>query len=348
MSAGHVSANARDSNRFDVSVHVEPQKKAAFYLTYEELLQRKKEQYEVVINIHPGQPIRDMEVDVNIRESRPLRFVRTPSIRSGNEISKLDGQDLDPRAVITNVDEATAAVVFRPSVERQKELALSLGTSEDRGLAGQFVVQYDVARDPNGGEVLLQDGYFVHFFSPAELQPLPKQVVFVLDTSGSMYDVKIQQLKQAMRSILGELKENDLFSLVEFNSVVKVWNLEDRSTVVFPRNYNGWGVTNENVEAVELPPAFRVNPENIQKAYGVVDGFDANGGTNIYSALKMAQRLVELAADDNRENHRQPLVMFLTDGDPTVDVTDTSRIIADVSSLKNEICPSNNHCCKFR
>lgn len=59
-----MAANTRDSNRFDVTVNVEPQKKAAFYLNYEELLQREREQYEIVINIHPGQVVRDLQVEV--------------------------------------------------------------------------------------------------------------------------------------------------------------------------------------------------------------------------------------------------------------------------------------------
>lgn len=66
LSAAHVTVNARDSNRFDVSVNVESQKKAGFYLSYEELLQREKEQYEVVVNIHPGQVVKDLQVEVLI------------------------------------------------------------------------------------------------------------------------------------------------------------------------------------------------------------------------------------------------------------------------------------------
>lgn len=89
---------------------------------------------------------------MNINESRPLRFVKAPSIRSGNEISKYENQELDPRATITHIDNSTASAVFKPTRERQKELAHSLHTDEKQGLAGQFVVQYDVVRDPNGGE----------------------------------------------------------------------------------------------------------------------------------------------------------------------------------------------------
>lgn len=134
-----------------------------------------------------------------------------------------------------------------------------------------------------------------------------------------------------MYSILGELKENDLLNIVEFNSVVKTWNLNDNTTVVYPKDYSGWGETDQDVESVELPPAFKVNEETIKTAKSVIDSFDADGGTNIYSALKIALRLVGSAAEDNKANSRQPMIIFLTDGDATVDVTDTKRIIQDVS-----------------
>lgn len=65
FSAGHVAVSARDSNRFTVSVNIEPQSKAIFYLTYEELLQRRNQQYEIVLNIHPGQPVKNLNVEVN-------------------------------------------------------------------------------------------------------------------------------------------------------------------------------------------------------------------------------------------------------------------------------------------
>lgn len=102
-----------------------------------------------------------------------------------------------------------------------------MNTKEDDGLAGQFVVQYDVERDPTGGEVLVQNGYFVHFFAPSDLEALPKHAIFVLDTSGSMRGSKIVQLQDAMKVILAQLHENDLFHLVEFNTDTRVWNLEN-------------------------------------------------------------------------------------------------------------------------
>lgn len=84
----------------------------------------------------------------------------------------------------------------------------------------------------------------MHFFSPDDSQQLPKYVLFVLDTSGSMYGEKIDQLKQAMHKILPDLKEDDLFNLIEFNSQVKVWDINnENNSVSYPDedvvwNYN--------------------------------------------------------------------------------------------------------------
>ncbi|KAJ8941608.1 hypothetical protein NQ314_010339, partial [Rhamnusium bicolor] len=225
QAAAHVAVSARDSNRFTVSVNIEPQSKATFYLRYEELLARQNEKYEVVLNIHPGQPVKQLDVEVHIDESRPLKFVKAPSLRSGNEISKND-EKLDPLADINIVNETSAVVKFSPDIKRQKQLANDLGAKEENGLSGQFVVQYDVERDPQGGEVLVDGGYFVHFFAPTDLPALPKQVVFVLDTSGSMQGIRITQLKEAMNSILSELNKDDVFNIVEFGTIVKVWNVE--------------------------------------------------------------------------------------------------------------------------
>lgn len=78
--------SARNSNRFTVSVNVEPQKKVTFNLTYEELLTRKLGKYNHVINLQPGQEVRDLQVRVLISESRNITILRVPEVRSNNEI----------------------------------------------------------------------------------------------------------------------------------------------------------------------------------------------------------------------------------------------------------------------
>ncbi len=67
------------------------------------------------------------------------------------------------------------------------------------------------------------DGYFVHFFAPEGLTPANKNVMFVLDVSGSMQGEKLNQLKNAMTSILGQLRPGDFFNIVRFSGYTNNW-----------------------------------------------------------------------------------------------------------------------------
>ena len=70
-------------------------------------------------------------------------------------------------------------------------------------------VNYEVVREEIGGEILINNGYFVHFFAPANLPVIPKNIVFIIDKSGSMHGSKIAQTKQALTAILDDLNEQD-------------------------------------------------------------------------------------------------------------------------------------------
>lgn len=48
-----------------------------------------------------------------------------------------------------------------------------------------------------------------------------------MDTSGSMWGRRIAQLKEAMKSILDQLKPEDSFNIIDFNSDVNVWNIQN-------------------------------------------------------------------------------------------------------------------------
>lgn len=64
----------------------------------------------------------------------------------------------------------------------------------------------------------IADGFFVHFLAPTGLQAIPKDIVFVLDTSKSMTGEPIAELQNAMVTILGKLAWKDMFNIVVFES----------------------------------------------------------------------------------------------------------------------------------
>lgn len=88
----------------------------------------------------------------------------------------------------------------------------------------------------------------MHFFAPDDLQPLPKHIVFVLDTSGSMGfgSRKIEQLKEAMKNILSQLQSEDNFSIIEFNSNIFVWdiNAQNKRTLDITNYYDPFSQVN--------------------------------------------------------------------------------------------------------
>lgn len=62
------------------------------------------------------------------------------------------------------------------------------------------------------------DGYFVHFFAPSDMEEIPKDVLLILDVSGSMYGTKLKQMKDAVLGILSDLHEGDRFNILKFSS----------------------------------------------------------------------------------------------------------------------------------
>ncbi|XP_019910861.1 inter-alpha-trypsin inhibitor heavy chain H3-like [Esox lucius] len=116
-----------------------------------------------------------------------------------------------------------AWVYFYPSKEQQSQC----DSCGEEGLNGDLVIVYDVHRKKSIGDLKKSDGYFVHHFAPSDLPRIPKNVVFVIDRSGSMRGRKIHQTREALLKILGE---DDHFGLITFDSSVSPWKKELLST----------------------------------------------------------------------------------------------------------------------
>lgn len=80
--------------------------------------------------------------------------MKTPPLRTGTDIrsTNLD-KYLDPQSNIKIINSKTATIKFHPDVATQTKMTHYLRNESNKGLTGQFVVQYDVERDPCNGEV---------------------------------------------------------------------------------------------------------------------------------------------------------------------------------------------------
>ncbi len=110
-------------------------------------------------------------------------------------------------------------------------------------------------------------------------QALPREVTFVIDTSGSMEGTSIVQAREALALAVARLAPGDRFNLIEFN---------DRPTPLFPS-------------------AQAADEANVAKALAWVRRLRAQGGTEMAAAL-------DLALDGRSDGARVRQVIFLTDG----------------------------------
>merc|ERR1712233_252303 len=217
--AGLVSQDAKDANKFTVSTNIEGGQEVVFRLTYNELLGRKEGMYRQEINIDPQQIVEDFRVEVFINESLPITEVNVPELLESNSIDPSE-EDQNSFATIEKDfegDVKKAKIVFAPTSIEQRAAA-------EEGMSGRLQINYDVDRQNQDSEVQVIDGYFVHFFVPENLETLPKHAVFILDISGSMYGDKLQQLKDAMFTVLDDMKPEDFFNIITFSTSVNNWS----------------------------------------------------------------------------------------------------------------------------
>jgi Ca-activated chloride channel homolog len=187
----------------------------------------------------------------------------------------------DQNRRVARIDDARGPVTMLVPVRSRATAAISL-----------------LANAPNG-----EDGFALITLSPPArpVRATPRDIVLVIDVSGSMSGRKIEQARAAGRQLLQTLTPSDRFRLIDFSSDVRSFR-------------DGWSVATGG---------------NVREALDYLDGLHANGGTNIQGALEEA-----LSADT--PEGRLPLVLFLTDGAPTVGETRPDAIVQRAGDLRRQ------------
>ncbi|XP_011475912.2 inter-alpha-trypsin inhibitor heavy chain H6 isoform X2 [Oryzias latipes] len=293
--AGLVATKEREIEKFRVAVSVPSGTRMSFLLAYEELLSRRLGRYELSLGLRPGQLVQNLTVDVRISERTGIRFIKVLPLKTSRLISNNNPGEMDT-PVSSHVEKSAtcARVQFSPTVKQQSNIS-------SKGLNADFIIQYDVDLKDLMGDIQVYDGYFVHYFAPRGLPVVPKDVIFVIDISGSMIGNKIKQTKQAMTTILGDLREGDHFNIITFSDKVQTW--KKGRTV-------------------------RATRQNVREAQEFVRRIMAEGWTNINAALLSAAQLLNPSSSSGRLlSSRVPLVIFLTDGEATIGVTSGDIIL---------------------
>lgn len=88
------------------------------------------------------------------------------------------------------------------------------------------------------------------------------------------------------------------------------------------------------MQKLDLPAPSTINNQTLTKAKKVIDDLEAVGGTNIIGALETSLYLSKVAQYHSHEKKNQPIIIFLTDGDPNVGVSSTDSITTIVRERK--------------
>uniref|UniRef100_W5KEN7 Inter-alpha-trypsin inhibitor heavy chain 5 n=1 Tax=Astyanax mexicanus TaxID=7994 RepID=W5KEN7_ASTMX len=280
---------------FRMAVTIPGRNRAVFLLTYEELLQRRLGYYEHVTSVRPLQLVSKLSVGVTIVEHSRIKYLEVLPLRKSKALtssssSKTDGKASAPVSTVIKQNETFCRITFTPNIVQQVKIA-------NNGMLGDFVVRYDVEREMGIGDIQVLDGHFVHYFAPKDLPVVPKNVVFVIDTSASMVGTKIRQTKDALFTILRDLRPNDHFNFVTFSNRIRVW------------------------QPGQLVP---VTPNNVRDAKKFIYMISPTGGTDINNAIQTGSSLLV------------SLIIFLTDGRPTVGEVQSPNILGNTKTAVQE------------
>ena len=215
--------------------------------------------------------------------SRITPPVTPEGTRAGHDIAI--AVDIDAGVPILDVASPLHEIdVERPDASRARVRLRQTAEIPNR----DFVLRYAVAGDE------VRSGYLVHrdadgdgyvtfvLLPPKRVTPetaAPKEMIFVIDRSGSQAGLPLEKAKETMRWILDHLNPNDTFQIVDFGNT---------ANVLFP----------------SPQPA---SPEMKRAARAHIDALEANGGTMMAEAVRT---VCALPADQNRLR----VVTFMTDG----------------------------------
>ena len=223
-------------------------------------------------------PLEEVTIRVEIDAEVPIQTVYSPS-------HNVDLNRISDEHVVLGYE----AYDVKP--DQDFDLFFSL----DQSQIGVNLMTY---RDPQGDD---PDGYFLLMLTPniqvREQAVIAKDVILVLDKSGSMDGVKFRQAQEALKFVLEHLNPDDRFNIIAFSTGIDQYASRLRSV------------------------------EEVNEAARWVDSLSASGSTDIHRAL---QEALFLADQD-----RPAIVIFLTDGLPTEGVTETELIVEKIRQAAN-------------
>ena len=278
------------ANIFTQSVaNIRPGESIQVTIRYSESLQFSGGEYEFVFPMVvgpryiPGTPIDDRGSTNRVPDGGRINPpILPPDIRSGNDIRLT--VDLDAGVPIRELNAVSHAIEIRGPISAPRVFLSNQDTIPNK----DFILRYRVADRETQATVLTQaddrGGHFAAYLIPAIDYPakaiVPKDVVFLMDTSGSQQGAPIAQSKALMHRFIDGLNADDTFAIVDFAN------------------------TTTRLSPAPLPNT----AANRAIAHRYIDRLDANGGTNLMEGIDA------VLGFPAAPNERLRTVVLMTDG----------------------------------
>ncbi|RLC43542.1 MAG: hypothetical protein DRH49_00965 [Candidatus Coatesbacteria bacterium] len=236
--------------------------------------------YPLNIDDFTEKPIKNLDIKINLKADRDIVNVFSPSHKITVNMKSTREYEV---------------VLKQEDVKPDKDLYLYYELTEE-GYGLSLVTH----KEPQ------EDGFFLLLMTPSvgkEGLDQAREIVFVVDKSGSMRGEKIEQVKKALSYCVEHLNLIDRFNVISFSSEVAM-------------------LFDEPVSA---------NEDNKAKALEYIDSIEARGGTNINEAL-----IKSLEQFDSNSNAVRMLI-FLTDGKPTIGTVDEATILDNIAKANESV-----------
>ena len=226
----------------------------------------------------------DVSLFVHVDAGLPLQNVQSPlhAIATQRQSATAMNVRLEDKATIPNKDFILRYTAAGSDVQ-EGLLTYAVGTEEEKRRRGEEETQ---GRDPSltlQPSALASGGYFTLIIQPPSAPPKdmvsPKEMVFVIDQTGSQSGWPIEKAKETMRHCIQAMNPNDTFQLLAFNT------------------------ENHPCFAAPMPNT----PTNVQTALAFLKPLEGNGGTDILKAASYALKMPDDPA-------RLRIVCYMTDG----------------------------------
>ena len=160
------------------------------------------------------------------------------------------------------------------------------------GIHDDIILRYEIEREENKSPIYVNGDFFMQTTSPQGLPTIAKNIIFVIDQSGSMQGDKAEQAQEALLRMLDKLNEDDRFQLMFFSDDLVHWPTEP-----MPDGSDLALATTNNIVAAK---------NFVQKS------FIADGSTNIEKALIESIFRLKLVSKNDMFNYVQFHIKFFT------------------------------------